>query len=44
MHPNLVSTMALFAMAAFRIMPSINRIVGLITSIKYNQPALDSCL
>jgi len=36
----LVSTMALFAMAAFRLMPSINRIVALITSIRYSQPAL----
>ncbi len=35
-----VSTMALFAMAAFRIMPSINRVVSLITAMKYNQPAL----
>lgn len=37
----LVSTMALFAMAAFRIMPSINRVVALITTIKYSQSALD---
>jgi ATP-binding cassette, subfamily B, bacterial PglK len=37
----LISTMALFAMAAFRIMPSINRVVALITAIKYNQPALE---
>ncbi|WP_230500665.1 ABC transporter ATP-binding protein [Sutcliffiella rhizosphaerae] len=37
----LVSTMALFAMAAFRIMPSINRVVALITNIKYSKPALD---
>jgi len=36
----LVSTMALFAMAAFRLMPSINRIVSLITTIRYSQPAL----
>jgi len=36
----LVSTMALFAMASFRLMPSITRIVSLITSIRYNQPAL----
>lgn len=36
----LVSTMALFAMAAFRLMPSITRIVGLITTIRYSQPAL----
>ncbi|MFE7060540.1 ABC transporter ATP-binding protein [Sutcliffiella sp. NPDC057660] len=38
---NLVSTIALFAMAAFRIMPSINRVVALITTIKYSQPALN---
>jgi ATP-binding cassette, subfamily B, bacterial PglK len=37
---NIISTMALFAMAAFRIMPSINRCLSLITAIKYNQPAL----
>ncbi|QOR65484.1 ABC transporter ATP-binding protein [Cytobacillus suaedae] len=36
----LVSTMSLFAMAAFRLMPSINRIVSLLTSIRFNQPAL----
>src|SRR5699024_7870313 len=37
----LVSTMALFAMAAFRLMPSITRVVSLITTIRYNQPALE---
>ena len=37
----LLSTMGLFAMAAFRLMPSINRMVGAVTSIKYNYPALD---
>ncbi|MBS4209146.1 ABC transporter ATP-binding protein [Bacillus sp. FJAT-50079] len=36
----LVSTMALFAMAAFRLMPSINRVVAMITMIRYSQPAL----
>lgn len=36
----LVSTMALFAMAAFRLMPSITRVVTLITTIRYSQPAL----
>lgn len=36
----LISTMALFAMASFRLMPSITRVVALITSIRYNQPAL----
>ncbi|MGG4167737.1 ABC transporter ATP-binding protein [Rossellomorea vietnamensis] len=36
----LISTMALFAMAAFRLMPSITRVVSLITTIKYSQPAL----
>ncbi|WP_251549852.1 ABC transporter ATP-binding protein [Neobacillus muris] len=36
----LVSTMALFAMAAFRLMPSINRVIGLITTIRYSKPAL----
>ncbi|WNB92468.1 ABC transporter ATP-binding protein [Bacillus sp. NEB1478] len=37
----LISTMALFTMAAFRLMPSITRIIALITTIRYNQPALD---
>ncbi|WP_249315728.1 ABC transporter ATP-binding protein [Bacillus sp. FJAT-49711] len=36
----IVSTMALFAMAAFRLMPSINRIMAMITTIRYSQPAL----
>lgn len=36
----LVATMALFAMAAFRLMPSINRVVAMITTIRYSQPAL----
>jgi ATP-binding cassette, subfamily B, bacterial PglK len=35
-----ISTMALFAMAAFRLMPSITRIVSLIATIKYSLPAL----
>ncbi|MGG0177989.1 ABC transporter ATP-binding protein [Gottfriedia acidiceleris] len=39
---SLVSTMALFAMAAFRLMPSITRIVGFITAIRYSQPALST--
>lgn len=38
----LVSTMALFAMAAFRLMPSITRVVALVTTIRYSQPALDA--
>ncbi|UOR13782.1 ABC transporter ATP-binding protein [Halobacillus amylolyticus] len=37
---DLISTMALFAMAAFRLMPSITRVVAMITTIKYSQPAL----
>ena len=32
--------MALFAMAAFRLMPSITKVLALITTIKYSQPAL----
>ncbi|MCE7792677.1 ABC transporter ATP-binding protein/permease [Salipaludibacillus sp. CUR1] len=36
----IVSTMALFAMAAFRLMPSINRVVAMVTAIRYNRPAL----
>ncbi|WP_338036580.1 ABC transporter ATP-binding protein [Metabacillus crassostreae] len=38
---NLVSTMALFAMAAFRLMPSFNRVVAMISSIRYSKPALN---
>ncbi|WP_227394763.1 ABC transporter ATP-binding protein [Jeotgalibacillus aurantiacus] len=38
----LISTMALFAMAAFRLMPSITRVVALITTIRYSQPSLDA--
>ncbi|MEW9501067.1 ABC transporter ATP-binding protein [Jeotgalibacillus marinus] len=37
----LVATMALFSMAAFRLMPSITRVVALITTIRYSQPALN---
>jgi ABC-type multidrug transport system fused ATPase/permease subunit len=37
----IISTMALFAMAAFRLMPSITRVVSLITTIRYSQPALE---
>ncbi|RDW22486.1 ABC transporter ATP-binding protein [Oceanobacillus arenosus] len=37
----LISTMALFAMAAIRLMPSINRVVALITTMRYSLPALN---
>ncbi|MBB6450427.1 ABC-type multidrug transport system fused ATPase/permease subunit [Geomicrobium halophilum] len=37
----LISTVALFAMAAFRLMPSINRMVSAITDIRYNRPSLE---
>ncbi|WP_088012479.1 ABC transporter ATP-binding protein [Gottfriedia acidiceleris] len=37
---NIVSTMALFAMAAFRLMPSINRVMAAITSIRFSKPSL----
>jgi ATP-binding cassette, subfamily B, bacterial PglK len=36
----IVSTMALFAMAAFRLMPSINRIMAMIATIRYSTSAL----
>jgi len=36
----MVSTMALFAMAAFRLMPSITRVVAMITTIRFSRPAL----
>ncbi|KMK75030.1 ABC transporter ATP-binding protein [Alkalihalobacillus pseudalcaliphilus] len=35
-----VSILALFAMAAFRLMPSINRMINMITTIRYSLPAL----
>jgi ATP-binding cassette, subfamily B, bacterial PglK len=38
---DLVTTMALFTMAAFRLMPSINRVIGYISGIRYSAPALD---
>lgn len=37
---NIVSTMALFGMAAFRLMPSINRVMNMITAIRFSKPAL----
>ncbi|UTR14867.1 ABC transporter ATP-binding protein/permease [Salipaludibacillus sp. LMS25] len=37
----LITTMALFAMAAFRLMPSISRVIAMVTQIKYSQPALN---
>jgi ATP-binding cassette, subfamily B, bacterial PglK len=38
--PTLVATMSLFAMAAFRLMPSITRIVATLTTIRFSLPAL----
>ncbi|WP_078550543.1 ABC transporter ATP-binding protein [Litchfieldia alkalitelluris] len=35
-----ISTMALFAMSAFRLMPSINRVMAMITTVRYSLPAL----
>lgn len=37
----IVSTMALFVMAAFRIMPSLNRVMAMLTTIRFSQPALN---
>ncbi|WP_026672551.1 ABC transporter ATP-binding protein [Alkalihalobacterium bogoriense] len=37
---NLLATLALFAMAAFRLMPSINRVISMVNTIRYSQPAL----
>lgn len=37
---DIVSIMALFSMAAFRLMPSINRVIAMVTNIKLSQPAL----
>lgn len=36
----IVATMSLFAMSAFRLMPSITRVISLITTIRVSQPAL----
>lgn len=38
---SLISTIALYAMSAFRLMPSMNRIVTALSSVRYNKPALD---
>ncbi|EKN64169.1 ABC transporter ATP-binding protein [Schinkia azotoformans] len=38
----LLTTMALFAMAAFRLMPSANKIVGALSSIRYHYSALEA--
>lgn len=40
----LVPTLSAFAMAAVKLMPSANRIVGAFNSIAYNQPALDELI
>lgn len=36
-----VSTLALFAMSAFRLLPSLSRVIAMISSIRFNKPALD---
>lgn len=40
----LVPTLGAFAMAAVKLMPSANRIVGAINSISYNMPAIDKLI
>lgn len=37
----LLSTTSVFAMAAFRLMPSINRILGAVSGMRSNKPGLD---
>lgn len=37
----LLPTLALFAVAAYRLMPSFHRIVGMVTMIRYFMPAVD---
>ncbi|MCU9612320.1 ABC transporter ATP-binding protein/permease [Caldibacillus lycopersici] len=39
---NVVSMMALFAMAAFRLMPSLTRVMALVNGIRFNRPAVDT--
>ncbi|MES9857787.1 MAG: ABC transporter ATP-binding protein [Sedimenticola sp.] len=38
---SIVPTMGLFAVAAFRLMPSVNRILNAIQSLRYGMPAID---
>jgi ABC-type multidrug transport system fused ATPase/permease subunit len=38
----LVPTLGLFAAAAFRLMPSVNRILGAIQGLRYAQPVIDT--
>lgn len=40
----LATSLGAFAMAAVKLMPSANRIVGAVNSISYNQPALDKLI
>ncbi|CAM3892529.1 ABC transporter ATP-binding protein [Alkalicoccus chagannorensis] len=37
----IIAMMGLFAMAAFRLMPSINRVVNMLNAIRFNRPALE---
>lgn len=38
----ILGTLGLFAAAAFRIMPSINRVVGAMQSLRYSRPTIDA--
>lgn len=39
---SLISTLALFSAAAFRLMPSVNRVLGSIQAVQYGLPSIDS--
>jgi ATP-binding cassette, subfamily B, bacterial PglK len=39
---SVVPTMGLFAAVAFRLMPSVNRIIGAVQSLRYGLPAIDT--
>ncbi len=39
--PNIIATVGLFGAAAFRLLPSLNRIISALTAIRFGLPALD---
>ncbi|HSJ10194.1 MAG TPA: ABC transporter ATP-binding protein, partial [Longimicrobiales bacterium] len=39
---NIVPTLAVFAAAAFRLLPSVNRVLGAVQSLRYDLPALNT--
>ncbi len=41
---SIISTLGLFAAAAFRLMPSVSRVLGSVQSLRYSRPAIDTML